>query len=176
MFFIKKDTELPPFVPLPRFIIDYNCTINAKLSYGLLFHRAMLSRNNGWIDEDGKVYIIYTIEQLAKDMHRSERTVKTTLKELDDAGLIVRVRKGYNKANHIFVMLPDEVQDSAPPQGNDCTMDRQESAHCMGQNMPSNNKEYSYTYHNYINKSNQVYNSKKAKKSEKYTYNEEEYL
>ena len=181
MVFLKKDTELPQFVPLPRFIIDYNCTINAKLSYGLLFHRAMLSRNNVWIDEDGKVYIIYTIEQLAKDMHRSERTVKTALKELDDAGLIVRVRQGYNKANRIFVMLPEEVQGAAPARGNSCTTDGQDSAHRMGQNMPTNNKEYNYNNFNYINKNNQFFNLKKnAKREERryaeYTYDEGEYL
>ena len=73
-------------------------------------------------------------------------------------------------------MPPDEVQDSAPPRGNNCTMDVQESAPRRGQQMPTSNKENSYTYHNYNDKNNRVYNSKKAKKLENYTYNEEEYL
>ena len=181
MVYFTKDTELPPFVPLPRFIIDSDRTINAKLVYGFLLNRAMLSRENGWADEHGNVFVIYTIKQLADDLYRSERTVKTALKELDDAGLIVRVRKGYNRANRIFVMVPDEVQGAAPARGNSCTTDRQDSAHRMGQNMPANNKEYNYNNFNYINKNKKFGNFKnKAKREERryaeYTYEEGEYL
>ncbi len=48
------------------------------------------------------MYVIYTIKQMADDLDRSERTVKTTLRELENAGLITRVRQGWNQANHIF--------------------------------------------------------------------------
>ena len=44
--------------------------------------------------EDGNVYVIYTIKQMADDLDQSERTVKTALRELENAGLITRVRQG----------------------------------------------------------------------------------
>ena len=62
------------------------------------------------------MYIIYMIWQLAEDMDRSERTVKNALSELEGLGLIQRVRQGWNQPNHIYVLLPDMVQLSAPPE------------------------------------------------------------
>ena len=43
----------------------------------LLLNRTMLSQKSGWVSEDGNVYVIYTIKQMANDLDRSERTVKT---------------------------------------------------------------------------------------------------
>ena len=55
----------------------------------------------------------YTIRQMANDLNRSERTVKAALAELENAGLITRIRQGWNRANRIFLRLPDEVQRSS---------------------------------------------------------------
>ena len=74
-------------------------SINAKLLYGLLLNRTMLSQKSGWVSEDGNVYVIYTIKQMANDLDRSERTVKTALRELENAGLITRVRQGWQTAS-----------------------------------------------------------------------------
>ena len=123
MIYFTKDTALPPFVPLPRFIIQGEYTVNAKLLYGLLLNRTLLSRKSGWYAENGAVYVIYTIKQMSNDLNRSERTVKTALNELENAGLIQRVRQGWNRA----------------PEGDNCTLDGQDSAHCSGQILPTSN-------------------------------------
>ena len=78
------------------------------------------------------MYVIYTIKQMADDLDRSERTVKTALWELENAGLITRVRQGWNQANRIFLQIPDRVQVSSCPEGNICPMDVQDSSPCMG--------------------------------------------
>ena len=91
-------------------------SINAKLLYGLLLNRTMLSQKSGWVSEDGNVYVIYTIKQMADDLDRSERTAKTALRELENAGLITRVRQGWNQANRIFLQIPDRVQVSSRPE------------------------------------------------------------
>ena len=116
-------------------------SINAKLLYGLLLNRTMLSQKSGWVSEDGNVYVIYTIKQMANDLDRSERTVKTALRELENAGLITRIRQGWNQANRIFLQIPDRVQVSSRPEGNICPMDGRESSPCMGQNLPISKKE-----------------------------------
>ena len=113
-------------------------SVNAKLLYGLLLSRTQLSQCSGWTDEAGRVYVVYPIRQMADDLNRSERTVKTALNELENAGLLLRVRQGWNQANRIFLQAPDEVQLSAPPEGNFCTMEVQESSPCMGQILPPN--------------------------------------
>ena len=80
-------------MPLPRFILWGEYSINAKLLYALLLGRTQLSQKSGWVSEDGDVYVIYTIRQIANDLNRSERTVKAALAELENAGLIIRVRQ-----------------------------------------------------------------------------------
>lgn len=144
MIYFKKDTALPPFIPLPRFMIASEHSINAKLLYGLLLNRTMLSQKSGWVSEDGNVYVIYTIKQMADDLNRSERTAKTALNELENAGLIARVRQGWNRANRIFLHLPDGVQLSSPPEGNICPMEVQETSPCMGQKLPTSNTKQEY--------------------------------
>ena len=144
MIYFKKDTALPPFIPLPRFMIASEHSINAKLLYGLLLNRTMLSQKSGWVSEDGNVYVIYTIKQMADDLNRSERTVKTALNELENAGLITRVRQGWNRANRIFLHLPDGVQLSSPPEGNICPMEVKETSPCMGQKLPTSNTKQEY--------------------------------
>ena len=128
-------------MPLPRFILQGEYSINAKLLYALLLGRTQLSQKSGWVSEDGDVYVIYTIRQMANDLNRSERTVKAALTELENAGLITRVRQGWNRANHIFLRLPDEVQLSSCPEVTSCPMDRRKSSPCRGQNLPTGKKE-----------------------------------
>ena len=138
---------MPPFIPLPRFMLAGEYSINAKLLYGFLLNRTMLSQKSGWVSEDGNVYVIYTIKQMANDLDRSERTVKTALRELENAGLITRVRQGWNQANRIFLQIPDRVQVSSRPEGNICPMDVQDSSPCMGQKLPASNTDTEYKEH-----------------------------
>ena len=126
---------LPPFVPLPRFILRGEYSINAKLLYALLLGRTQLSQKSVWVSEDGNVYVIYTIRQMANDLNRSERTVKAALAELENAGLITRVRQGWNRANRIFLQLPDEVQN-CPMRCSFLPVQRVISAQWMGGNLP----------------------------------------
>lgn len=144
MIYIKKDTALPPFISLPRFMIASEHSINAKLLYGLLLNRTQLSQKSGWVSEDEFVYVIYTIKQIADDLNRSKRTVKNALNELHNAGLITRVRQGWNRANRIFLQLPDGVQLPSPPEGNICPMEVQKSSFCKGQILPTSNTEQEY--------------------------------
>ena len=122
-------------------------SINAKLLYGLLLSRTQLSQRSGWADENGSVYVIYPIRQMADDLSRSERTVKNALNELENAGLLLRVRQGWNRANRLFLQVPDEVQVSSRPAGNICPMDVQDSSPCMGQNLPASNTDTEYKEH-----------------------------
>ena len=46
---------MPPFIPLPRFMLAGEYSINAKLLYGLLLNRTMLSQKSGWVSEDAEV-------------------------------------------------------------------------------------------------------------------------
>lgn len=139
--YFRLDTVLPPFIPLPHFIIAGEYSVNAKLLYGLLLGRTQLSQREGWVSEEGNVYIIYSICQMAKALNRSERTILTTLCELENAGLLRRERRGRNRPNRLYLLLPDDVQKAATPERKICTPEVQEIAAPEVQSLPPNNKE-----------------------------------
>ena len=90
------------------------------------------------------MYVIYTIKQMANDLNRSERTVKTALCELENAGLLTRVRQGLTKANRLFLQIPDGVQLSSPLMGKGCLSEVQKIAPLDGQKLPTSNTNTEY--------------------------------
>ena len=102
---MRADTRLPPYLPYPRFLLQTDLTQTAKLLYALLLDRATLSQANGWLDEGGRIYLVFPIEKIAAALDRSPMTVKNALSELEDAGLIERRRSGFSKPNRIYVKV-----------------------------------------------------------------------
>ena len=61
---------------------------------------------NNWIDEENKVYIIFTIEEVADIMCCATQKATKILQELDDKkgiGLVEKKRLGLGKANILYV-------------------------------------------------------------------------
>ena len=85
---------------------------NARIIYMLLYDRARISRKNNWIDEYGRVYAVFPIEELLQKTGKCKSSVKKALKELDDAGLLIRKFGGFSKPRHMYVMIPDKVEGS----------------------------------------------------------------
>jgi len=72
-----------------------NLSNGAKILYGLMLDRVSLSTKNGWFDEQNRVYIIFTLENVQEYMNcKHEKAVKL-LAELDTdkgVGLIERAK------------------------------------------------------------------------------------
>ena len=66
--------------------------MTAKLIYSILLDRTSLSKKNGWIDDKGRVYIVFPIANIAQTIHKGMTVVKEALRELEEAGLIERKR------------------------------------------------------------------------------------
>lgn len=81
-----------------------NLSSDAKVLYSCLLDRNELSNRNGWIDEEERVYIIFTINEIMKCLNKSNRTAVKILNELEKIGLIQRKRQGLGKPNLIYVM------------------------------------------------------------------------
>ena len=111
------ETALPRFVPLPLFLLRAQLTPNAKLVYALLYNRALLSRSNGWVEDNGAVFVIYPIAELAKELDLDARTVQRVLKELEEAKHIERRKQGRGRANHILVCIPEDAAKLSPGRG-----------------------------------------------------------
>ena len=78
-----------------------------KLVYAVLLDRARLSQTNGWADSNGQIYIVFPIVEIANTIDRSPMTVKNSLNELENAGLIERQRRGQSLPNRIYIKIPD---------------------------------------------------------------------
>lgn len=79
---------------------------DARLLYGLLLDRMQLSVRNNWMDEDGRVYIFFTIGSIMEALACGNKKAGQLLAELDDKkgiGLITRVRQGMGKPDRIYV-------------------------------------------------------------------------
>ena len=84
----------------------------AKLLYGLLLDRTSLSEKNGWRDEQGRVYIYFTVGEIGKALGCGKGKSLRLLRELEagtGVGLIECVRQGLGKPNRIYVLLPGEA-------------------------------------------------------------------
>lgn len=74
--------------------------------YAKLLNRAQLSAGNGFVDGLGRAYVIYTIEDLSKELGKCNSTIKDNLRELTRVGLIEKKRSSKSRANMIFVKVP----------------------------------------------------------------------
>ena len=107
--FLQRDSPIPRFFTYPKFLLTLDLSETAKIVYMLLLDRARLSmQKDGWQDEQGRVFVRYTIQSLAKAICKSEMTVKNALKALEQQGLIYRQRQGAGMPSRIFVKVQTE--------------------------------------------------------------------
>lgn len=78
-------------------------SLESKVAYTFLLNRFQLSRRNGWVNRHGEVYVIYTREDLAREMQISYRKAITCFKELAQKQLLWEQRQGRGLPNHIFL-------------------------------------------------------------------------
>ena len=98
------------FYRLPKVLITdsyfKHLSTDAKLLYGLMLDRLSLSVKNNWIDEENRVYIYFTLEDICELLNcKTDKAVKL-LAELDTnkgIGLIERVKQGQGKPTKIYV-------------------------------------------------------------------------
>ena len=107
-YYYGSDAENFNFFRLPKKLIRdkqfRTISSDAKLLYGLLLDRMTLSQKNRWLDEEGRIYIIYTIEEIAAELYCSQRKAIQLMNELNGIGLIKRKRQGMGRPNLIYVM------------------------------------------------------------------------
>ena len=115
-------TELPAYLPYPRFLLETDLSHTARELYALLLDRSTLSQKNGWQDSEGRTYIVYPIAEIAEMLDKGCTTIKGALNELDAAGLLERRRAGFSCANRLYVKVPapvvqfpDQLTDGKPP-------------------------------------------------------------
>lgn len=101
--FMTADTDLPPSMPLPKATLRLPVSSTAKIMYACMLDAALA---NGLEDTNGILFIRFPITELSAALSRSHMTVKRSMNELEEAGLIMRVRQGVGEANRIYVLIP----------------------------------------------------------------------
>lgn len=107
-YFYGIQSEQFAFYRIPKVLFTDDrfrvLSAEAKTLYGILLDRVTLSAKNGWIDQQGRVYIIYTIEEIMADMNCGNKKAIQLLSDLEKkVGLIERKRQGLGKPNLIYV-------------------------------------------------------------------------
>lgn len=109
-YFQEQDSEQFTFFRIPKVLFSDDrfrkLSTEAKLLYGIMLDRVSLSKKNGWVDENGNVYIIFTIEEMLEYLKWSRYRIFQLLDELDSKkgiGLIERKRIGVMQPNVIYV-------------------------------------------------------------------------
>ena len=76
---------------------------DAKTLYGILLDRMSLSVRNEWFDKKGRVFIIFTIEDVKRTLRCADNKATRLLRELEEFGLIERKRRGQGKPCLVYV-------------------------------------------------------------------------
>ena len=111
--YLTTTTPLPQYLPYARFLLDTDLSHTAKLLYTLLLDRATLSKKNNWIDAQGRIYVVYPLSSLAKDLGCSISSITRSFTELENAQLVERIRSGFSKPSRILLKVPHTTQNCA---------------------------------------------------------------
>lgn len=112
MIYLQQDTPLLQYYQFPEYLLKMPLGQTAKLLYMVIYDRARLSQKNGWIDEKGRIYLVYPLTELAAKTGRSISAVKAGLTELLQANLLEKMKIGFGKPNRLFVRIPSDFSPS----------------------------------------------------------------
>ena len=106
-YFYGQAGELFSFFRIPKALFQeqqfQDLSTDAKTLYGILLDRMSLSVKNEWFDKKGRVFIIFTIEDVKRALCCADNKATKLLRELEKFGLIERKRRGLGKPSLVYV-------------------------------------------------------------------------
>ena len=106
-YFYGQAGKLFSFYRIPKALFQeqrfQNLSTDAKTLYGILLDRMSLSVKNEWFDKQGRVFIIFTIEDVKRALCCADNKATKLLRELENFGLIERKRRGLGKPSLVYV-------------------------------------------------------------------------
>lgn len=149
-YFTGMEAEQYSFYRVPKVLFTEPCfktlSCEAKVLYGLMLDRMSLSIKNRWLDSEDRVYIIFTVEEIAELMNCGTQKAVKLVKELDSSngiGLIEKKRLGLGKPNVIYVknFMIREVPDQKPT-GNCADLQSEQEDHKKIADLQSKQKRH----------------------------------
>jgi len=108
----QTDVQNVWHMQMPRWLFSdpryADMSLDAKVTYTFLLNRFQLSRRNGWVNDDGEVFVIFPRKALAKELRICEQRVTAAFRKLAELQLIWEKRCGRGDANQIYcaVIVP----------------------------------------------------------------------
>ena len=106
-YFYGQSGELFSYYRIPKALFQDSrfrqLSTDARTLYGILLDRMSLSAKNSWVDEHGRVYIIYTVREVQESLCCAEHKAVKLFRELEQADLIERKRRGLGRPSLIYV-------------------------------------------------------------------------
>ena len=109
-YFRREHAQYFAYYRVPKLLFSHeyysDLSTEAKVLYGILLDRMQLSLRNRWFDEEGRVYIYYTIQEIMEKLGCGNQKAVSLLKELDvdhGIGLIEKKRQGMGKPNALYI-------------------------------------------------------------------------
>lgn len=110
-YFYGQSGELFAYFRIPKALFQDSrfrqLSTDARTLYGILLDRMSLSAKNSWVDEHGRVYIIYTVREVQESLCCAEHKAVKLFRELEQADLIERKRRGLGRPS-----LMDDTQNA----------------------------------------------------------------
>lgn len=99
------------YFKLPKLLFESHryedMRLDSKVSYSILKDRLSLSLRNNWVDEEGRIYLVYSNTSLMKILKVSKSTLLRIKKQLAEYDLIKEVQQSTsskgNLANRIYL-------------------------------------------------------------------------
>ena len=106
-YFYGQSGEMFSYFRVPKILFRdikfKDLSTDAKTLYGILLDRMGLSVKNGWLDEQGRVYIIFPVQAVMDALGCADNKATKLFRELEQCGLVERKRRGLGKPNLIYV-------------------------------------------------------------------------
>lgn len=109
-YYYGAEADQFTFYRIPKLLITdeffREISSDAKILYGLMLDRMSLSIKNGWIDEQKRAYIYYSVEDAMENLNIGRNKALKIMAELDSEsgiGLIERRKQGQGRTAKIYV-------------------------------------------------------------------------
>ena len=148
--YLKPNMPLPQYLPYARFLLDTDLSHTAKLLYTLLLDRATLSQKNNWMDAQGRIYVVYPLSKLSKDLRYSLSSITRAFAELENAQLVERIRSEFSKPSRILLKVPHTTQNCAVTVCKNAEHDCAETSSMIAQKCTPNQRNKSNLNDNHL--------------------------
>lgn len=106
-YYYGNEAEQYSFYRIPKILLTdrryKSVSLEAKVLYGLLLDRMGLSARNGWLDDDGRVFLYFTQEEAMAMLDCGKDKTTKLFRELETIGLMERKKQGQGRPARIYV-------------------------------------------------------------------------